>query len=136
MAARLAARQMSDDHKMRLRESFEAHSAAVRAADLDGHMEHDRESHELFIAGSGNARIRDELVRVRSQLTLYSRNMSTRPGALDQPVIDAHEAILLAIEAGTGRDAETAARSHVRGILAFNRQSGSWLDGIAEGRGA
>ncbi|MEO3787528.1 GntR family transcriptional regulator [Actinocorallia sp. B10E7] len=122
MAARLAAKRMDADGRAALRASFEAHAEAVRTGDLAAHVEHDQEFHELFIAGSGNQRIEQELGRVRSQLTLLTRRMSAKPGALTE-IVTAHEAILTGIEAGDGRRAENAARVHVRGIFDFYREN-------------
>jgi len=119
MAARLAATTMTEAQKAELRTAFEAHARAIHDSDMAGHIEHDREFHELFISGSGNGRIAGELARVRDQLTLFTRRMSARPDAMTVPIVEAHEAILTAIEEGRARDAESAARGHVRAILAF-----------------
>ncbi|MFZ2175040.1 MAG: GntR family transcriptional regulator [Rhodococcus sp. (in: high G+C Gram-positive bacteria)] len=119
MAARLAAKRMTPKEKTRLRETFEAHAEAVHGSNLSAHLEHDQVFHELFVTGARNKRISDELSKIRAQLTLITRTMSALPGALDEPVVNAHEAILTAIEASNAREAESAARLHVRGILSF-----------------
>ncbi|CAN5343941.1 GntR family transcriptional regulator [soil metagenome] len=121
MAARLAAGRMHDNDKIRMRAAFEDHARAVRATDLTGHIDHDKVFHEIMIDSAGNRRITNELNRLRAQLQLFTRTMSAEPGAMAQPMIDAHEAILVAIEQGNTRAAEAAARAHVRGILAFYR---------------
>lgn len=119
MAARLAASRMTDDEKVALQRSFEAHAHAVKHTNVVDHIQQDREFHQIFIDGARNKRIADELTRIRSQLAVLTRTMSTVPGALSQPVIDVHQAILDAIKAGDGRAAEQAARTHIRGILEF-----------------
>ena len=79
----------------------------IRAAILGG----------AFAPGSRNSRIKEELDKLRSQLVLLSRATSTTPGGMDQSVIDAHEAIVTAIDDGDPSEADHAARAHVRGVL-------------------
>lgn len=121
MAARLAARLISDEDLARLRREFEIHADAVRSGDVEVHVEHDRDFHRLLAAASGNKRIIAELERVRSQLQLITRAMAGIPGAVDADIIRAHERILEALEARDGRAAEAATRAHVRGVLNFYR---------------
>ncbi|CAN5346114.1 GntR family transcriptional regulator [soil metagenome] len=122
MAARLAARQMSEDQRSTLRAEFDAHAEAVRAGDLSQHVAHDRKFHRLIAVGSGNERIATELDRLLSQLTLLTRKMSSAPGAMDDRIIAAHRKIIESIEARDGAAAEDAARFHVRAIRAFYRE--------------
>ncbi|MFE9096749.1 GntR family transcriptional regulator [Streptomyces sp. NPDC007264] len=123
MAARLAAQRMSDAEKDDLRAAFDAHANSVAASDVSGHLEHDRRFHEVFIAGSRNRRITEELARLRSQVTLLTAKMSAEEGALDH-VVEAHRAIMDGILSGDGRRAEKAARVHVRAILDFYEHHG------------
>ncbi|MET4705190.1 DNA-binding GntR family transcriptional regulator [Frigoribacterium sp. UYMn621] len=120
MAARLAATQMSDREKQDLRDSYRKHVRAVQAQDLAGHEKYDRAFHEAFIEGSGNRRIVEELQRVRALLKLLMREMAALPGALSEPLLTAHDRLLIAIEECDGEGAEKAARQHVRGILEFS----------------
>lgn len=119
MAARLSAERMTEEDKRGLRDAFEAHARAVAESDLDAHLRHDQQFHELLAAGSRNSRIIEELARVRAQLQLLTLQMSAAPGAVDDRIVGAHRAIVLAIEGSDKRAAESAARGHVRGILEF-----------------
>lgn len=117
MAARLAARSMSPEEKTALRAVAQTHAQAVRDEDLASHLRFDQEFHSAIALGSRNKKIVDELTRVRGQLVLLSRAMSTTPGGMDQTIIDAHEAIVNAIDAGDASEADHVARAHVRGVL-------------------
>ncbi|MET0735536.1 MAG: GntR family transcriptional regulator [Microbacterium sp.] len=120
MAARSAATEMTPRAKRALREIFIAHRDAVESQDVAAHEKHDRAFHIAFIEGSGNRYIIGELDRVRSLLQLLMREMAAQPGALSEPLIHAHERLLVAIEEGDGDAAERAARKHVRAILEFS----------------
>ncbi|MCR2764325.1 GntR family transcriptional regulator [Microbacterium sp. zg.B48] len=124
MAARLAARQMSPEQKENLVAIAKLHAESVRAEDLAAHLRYDEEFHAAIAAGSGNSRIFEELGKVRGQLVLLSRAMSTEPGGMDQRVIDAHEAIVDAITTGDTTKADRVARAHVRGVLYLYQSRG------------
>jgi len=117
MAARLAARSMTGAEKASLRAIAQAHADAVYQEDLAAHLALDTEFHSAIAVGSRNTKIKDELDKLRSQLVLLSRATSTTPGGMDQSVIDAHEAIVAAIDDGDPSEADHAARAHVRGVL-------------------
>jgi len=117
MAARLAARSMTAAEKANLRAIAQAHADAVYREDLAAHLALDTEFHSAIAAGSRNTRIKDELDKLRSQLVLLSRATSITPGGMDQSVIDAHEAIVAAIDDADPSEADHAARAHVRGVL-------------------
>lgn len=121
MAAALAAARIQTDELERLRDAFEAHADAIRRHDLDSHLRLDEEFHTLFIDASGNERIVDSLRTVRGQLRVITRRNSSEPGAMDDVIIGAHQAILDAIAAGDAREAERVARAHVRGVHRFHR---------------
>jgi DNA-binding GntR family transcriptional regulator len=117
MAARLAARGMTEAERANLRAIARAHADAVHREDLAAHLALDTEFHSAIAVGSRNSRIADELDKLRSQLVLLSRATSTTPGGMDQSVLDAHEAIMAAIEDRDPSEADHAARAHVRGVL-------------------
>ena len=117
MAARLAARSKTAAEKANLRAIAQAHADAVYREDLAAHLALDTEFHSAIASGSRNTRIKDELDKLRSQLVLLSRATSITPGGMDQSVIDAHEAIVAAIDDADPSEADHAARAHVRGVL-------------------
>jgi DNA-binding GntR family transcriptional regulator len=117
MAARLAARSMTAAEKKKLRAIAQAHAQAIRKEDLASHLALDEEFHSAIAIGSRNTKIKDELEKVRGQLVLLARALSTTPGGMDQNIIIAHEAIVNAIYEGDPSEADHAARTHVRGVL-------------------
>ncbi len=121
-AAALAARQIDPVSLESLRAALEAHTEAVRVADLEQHVLLDEQFHLGFIEASGNARIIDSLRSVRAQLRVVTRRLSAEQGALSDDMVAAHQAIFHAIETGDAVKAERVARSHVRGVLEFYRQ--------------
>lgn len=122
MAAALAANRIQPAAMQRLRDAYDAHADAIRKRDLDSHLRLDEEFHSAFIDASGNERIIESLRTVRGQLRVITRMNSSEPGAMDDVIIGAHEAILDAIARGDSREAERVARAHVRGVQRFHRE--------------
>ncbi|HEY4226455.1 MAG TPA: GntR family transcriptional regulator [Pseudolysinimonas sp.] len=124
-AAALAARRIDPVSLDALRAALEAHTEAVRVADLEQHVVLDEQFHLGFIEACGNARIIDSLRSVRAQLRVVTRRLSAEQGALSDDMVAAHQAIFHAIETGDAVKAERVARSHVRGVLEFYQQHAS-----------
>ncbi len=119
MAARLAATRMPPAQRRELQTVMKQHTGAIRRSDVDRHVELDIEFHRLIRDGAGNPRLAEDLGRLRDQIRLVMRAVSSEPGAMGRGVLADHHAILDAIVRSAPGDAERAARRHVRAVLQF-----------------
>lgn len=127
MAAALAAQRIDREGLQRLQAAFESHEKAIHGHDLEAHLAQDEDFHEVIAQSSRSRRIEQALRDVRNQLRVYTRTLSTKPGAMDDRIIDVHRAIVKAIRDGDARAAESAARAHVRGVLEIYIENASVL---------
>jgi DNA-binding GntR family transcriptional regulator len=119
MAARLAASRMSPGERRQLQDIMRRHTQAVRRGQVEQHVEYDTAFHQLVRDGAHNAKLTADLDRLRDQILLVLRSVSSQPGAMGRGVLHDHNAILDAILNAAPDDAERAARQHVRAVLRF-----------------
>ncbi len=117
MAAALAAQRIDHAGRERLTIAFDQHERAIRGHDLEAHLTEDEDFHEIIAQAARSRRIEQALRDVRNQLRVYTRMLSSKPGAMDDRIVDVHRTITGAIHNGDARAAESAARAHVRGVL-------------------
>jgi DNA-binding GntR family transcriptional regulator len=119
MAARLAATRMSAAERSQLRHIMKRHTLAVRRGNVEQHVEYDTTFHQLVRDGAHNPKLAADLGRLRDQILLVLRAVSSQPGAMGRGVLHDHNAILDAILRCSADDAERAARQHVQAVLRF-----------------
>ena len=131
-AAARAAREATPELVERLTEGLDAMRAAASAGDERDFTEHDRALHGLVAAASGNARLEEEVRRLRG--SIQARGVSTIDTSRSiHAVAEEHEPLVRAIAA---RDPGAAARAmldhllHTAELLA--RQVGGGEDPDAE----
>lgn len=129
MAAALAAQRIDRQGRERLAAAFDHHQKAISGQDLEGHLTEDEDFHEIIAQASRSRRIEQALRDVRNQLRVYTRALSTKPGAMDERIVEVHRAITEAIRVGDARGAESAARAHVRGVLDLYLEHAAELPG-------
>ncbi|HEX8894892.1 MAG TPA: FCD domain-containing protein, partial [Terriglobales bacterium] len=105
----------------RLRRRLDAMRAAVREDDLDAFVTHDVEFHRSILAASRNdvlLQIWDTLLldlRLRAVISKVSRNLAD--------VVESHEAIIDALDAGHGKEAGLLLRNHSESFLQFLKKA-------------
>lgn len=119
MAARLAATRMPPAERRQLQDVMTRHAQAIRRRDSEKHVEFDTEFHRLVRDGAHNPMLAADLGRLRNQILLVLRSVSSEPGAMGRGVLHDHGVILDAILRSAPDDAERAARQHVRAVLQF-----------------
>ena len=119
MAARLAATRMPSGDRSHLQRIMKRHTQAVRRGDVEQHVECDTAFHQLVRDGARNSKLAADLGRLRDQILLVLRSVSSQPGAMGRGVLHDHNAILNAILRSSPDEAERAARHHVQAVLRF-----------------
>jgi DNA-binding GntR family transcriptional regulator len=113
LAARLAARRISEPELIRMSETIEAVREAPRRADPADVVAANLTFHDILYEAAGNRR----LVRLGRELRDFVRLLSREPlAAADRvsEIVEEHEAILTALRDGNPDGAEQASRAHVR----------------------
>ena len=75
--------------------------------------------YQLLRDGAHNPKLAEDLGRLRDEILLVLRSVSSQPGAMGRGVLHDHNAILNAILRSSPDDAERAARHHVQAVLRF-----------------
>ncbi|SFC29502.1 GntR family transcriptional regulator [Tropicimonas isoalkanivorans] len=119
MAARLAATQLSEDGRARLRPLLQRHEAAIDAQDVEAHIACDLEFHGILRDGNDNGYLASALLGLERRLTVLMRTFSHAPRAMGPGVLRDHRAIMDAVLTMDADAAEAAARRHVRNVALF-----------------
>jgi DNA-binding GntR family transcriptional regulator len=105
LAIRLAVPRLTDDDLRRLRELHEEMVEHARAGEVHAFFDTNARFHELFVASSGNDKLREFYELLLGQMGRYLAHSLALRGSVDKSIAE-HSAILEAVEA---RDAERAA---------------------------
>jgi DNA-binding GntR family transcriptional regulator len=112
LCARLAARRITVQDKVRLRASHEACIAAVKANNEDEFFAANNVFHDLLSNASRNSFLIAQQRDLRRRLDPYRRYITGQPGRMEGSVVE-HEAIVAAVERGDAAAAADAMRFHV-----------------------
>ncbi|MEL7029443.1 MAG: GntR family transcriptional regulator, partial [Pseudomonadota bacterium] len=113
VCARLAARRMPPHEKTKLRELHDSYAAHADAGDAaaDQYYDESIEFHRAIFRGTQNEVLSEMAMRLYNQLTGYRRRQLTY-GNRVQRSFEEHTAVLDAILAGDGEEAERLMRDH------------------------
>jgi DNA-binding GntR family transcriptional regulator len=115
--------QLSTQVISELRRSTERARKHLKSNQKLGHIEEDTKFHALIAAATGNAELCRVLANVQSQLWLCRRKTYDLSSST---LLDAHRAIIEALDKGNRQDAQTAMRNHIdlvrRRLICFMEQ--------------
>ncbi|PMR72863.1 GntR family transcriptional regulator [Billgrantia endophytica] len=112
MCGRLAARRITEQELVALRDAFQRCEAAAQAGDTDEYYYENETFHECIYAASHNAFLADEARRLKQRLKPYRRlQLQVRQRMSNS--LGEHREIVAAIEKGAAELAERALREHV-----------------------
>ena len=117
LATRVAAEQANPGLLSHLADLLRQGEVAVKAGNVEGHIQVDLEFHRLIRERAGNRRLIHALGNLQDQIRIVFRTSATIAGRMPQ-ALDEHRRILAALRAGDPDEAEQAARNHVRRIRA------------------
>jgi len=112
LCARLAARRISADELMTLRETQNASIERVEAGDASGFYDINIEFHEGIYTASRNRFLIKQTKDIRRRVGPYRRYITYQPGRMADSIGE-HEAILEAIATGDGDKAHDLMRHHI-----------------------
>ncbi|MBB3232875.1 GntR family transcriptional regulator [Halomonas stenophila] len=113
MCARLAARRITEDELMGLREAHEACRRMAAAGDANGYYYENGVFHQRIYEASHNHFLAQEASRLHAVLQPYRRMQLHMRHRLERSLTE-HEAVLTAIAEGDGQRAEAEIKSHVQ----------------------
>lgn len=112
LAGRIAAEHIDKAGLAELESILEAHTAAVRAGDVETHMELDARFHRVIRESSDNSRLIDSLNRLQGQIRLAMATTHLLGGGMEKALSE-HRSIIDSLRKGDPRDAETVSRNHI-----------------------
>ncbi len=116
LAGYMATEKITDEEKVKLRETVELSEFYLSKGDTDKIKELDTEFHHLIYKASGNRLLSKILSELHRNIKSYRRMSLTMPGRLETAVKE-HKTILEAIEAGNPRSTETIITRHIENAL-------------------
>lgn len=117
LAARLAARDFSEQDLERVEEIINRHEKAASAGNLELASQSNRDFHELIRQRCGSRRLSLHLANLDDHLQRYRLLSNFQSGRLDKSVKE-HRAVLEALCSRAVDAAEQAARMHIRSVAA------------------
>jgi len=112
LAARVAAERIDDDGAARLQALLERHRGLLEGGDLLGASDANADLHAALLELSGHGTARRLIRALNSQTVRYQYRTILIPGRPAASVAE-HTAIVEAVVAGRGDEAEAAMRSHL-----------------------
>lgn len=112
LAAAQAARRISADQRILLRETHLACEQAAQTGDAEGFYAANLTFHDAIAAASHNRVLQEELRRLTLKISPYRRTITFQPGRMTGSIPE-HAAVMDAIFRGDGVEAAQAMRSHV-----------------------
>ena len=112
MCGRLAARRISEQELIALREALERCEAAARAGDTDEYYYENESFHHAIYAASHNGFLAEEARQLKQRLKPYRRLQLQVRKRMGRSLAE-HREILDAIEGGDAESAERLMRDHV-----------------------
>ena len=130
--AKLAAKRITDEEKVRLREiAAEYEEAIEKADDKERIIELDEKFHNFIVKCSGNETLR-ELVNYVQELSLRFRYLYYDDFSLYESTAEQHNRIMEAINAGREGDARVEADAHVKALKEFVFALGKKMESMGE----
>ena len=130
LAIRLAVQRLTDADLRRLRELHEEMVEHARAGAVHAFFDTNARFHELFVASSGNDKLREFYELLLGQMGRYLAHSLALRGSVDKSIAE-HSAILEAVEA---RDAERAANLLADHIEVPQRIEAATDDAASDGK--
>lgn len=112
LCARLAARRIGPDERVRLRRFHELCKTCLGKLDHEGFFEANNDFHEVIFQASRNNFLIEEASALRKRVNPYRRYITYQPGRMAQSVRE-HDRVVGAIESGDGEAAHRLMREHV-----------------------
>ncbi|HKQ94682.1 MAG TPA: GntR family transcriptional regulator [Aestuariivirgaceae bacterium] len=112
LAARLAARRITSEELVQLRQAHDKCIERIKQEDHEGFFKANNEFHDLIFAASRSRFLLEEAGSLRRRVNPYRHYITYQPGRM-QKSAEQHEAIVRAIENGNGEEAHTVMREHV-----------------------
>jgi DNA-binding GntR family transcriptional regulator len=112
LCARLAARRISADQIVRLKEAHERMLAMAQSDDVDLFYEINRQFHEVIYEASQNEYLAQQTRSLRNRVASYRKLVTQRRSRRTDTLVE-HEAVLAAILRGDENVADSAMTAHV-----------------------
>jgi DNA-binding GntR family transcriptional regulator len=112
LAARLAARRITSEELVELRQAHDLCIERIKQDDHEGFFKANNEFHDLIFSVSRSQFLVEEARSLRRRVNPYRHYITYQPGRM-QKSAEQHEAIVRAIESGNSEEAHTVMREHV-----------------------
>ena len=130
--AKLAAKRITEDEKVQLKEiAYEYEAAIEKADDKERIIELDEKFHNFIVKCSGNETLR-ELVNYVQELSLRFRYLYYDDFSLYESTAEQHNRIMEAINSGRENEARVEADAHVKALKEFVFALGKKMESIGD----
>jgi DNA-binding GntR family transcriptional regulator len=130
--AKLAAKRITEEEKVQLKEiAYEYEAAIEKADDKERIIELDEKFHNFIVKCSGNETLR-ELVNYVQELSLRFRYLYYDDFSLYESTAEQHNRIMEAINSGRENEARVEADAHVKALKEFVFALGKRMEAIGD----
>ena len=130
--AKLAAKRITEEEKVQLKEiAYEYEAAIEKADDKERIIELDEKFHNFIVKCSGNETLR-ELVNYVQELSLRFRYLYYDDFSLHESTAEQHNRIMEAINSGRENEARVEADAHVKALKEFVFALGKRMEAIGD----
>jgi len=112
MCGRLAARRISPELLVRIKQAAAGCEESLAQTDADGYYRHNEQFHHLIYDASGNSFLQNEAARLHKRLKPFRRMQLRVRGRINQSM-EEHRQIVAALEDGEDKIAEAVLQKHV-----------------------